>query len=338
MNQGFINSERLPCVISPDADCEEKVNLCAFVRWIRANRSQIHRDLLHHGALMFRGFPLSGISDLRKVMLALNPDVVEYTGAKARNEIDDEGRIYSPTSTPAYLKNFLHNEMAYQPNIPSKMILYCDYPSEVGGETLLGDMRNVYRSIDPEVRREFERRKLKFVRFMIDEGGLSRFLARRSSLFALTPSWQSNLGTRDRAEAERRCRERSLEVEWTERGHLKLSCIIPPVRNHPLTEEQLWVNNAHLFQLNERVYGKLLSAMAKMYFLATKREMTSCYYGDTGTPIQEEFINNILDAVEENSIVLRLEAGDFIYIDNYRVSHGRLPFRGKRRLMFALYE
>jgi hypothetical protein len=228
--------------------------------------------------------------------------------------------------------------MAYQTDIPSRLILYCDRPAKAGGESLLGDARKIFLSIKPEYRERLEARKLKFVRVLINETRLNRYLGKRCSLFALTPTWQSALGTCDRGDAERKCRAKSFDVEWTDDGHLRLSTVISPVRRHPWTGEKLWVNNAHLFQLHPRVFGVLMTHLFRAYFKLTDRPMTTCVYADNDAPLEKDVIDNILDAGEANSVVLPLKHGDLVYLDNHAVSHGRLPFRGKRRLWFAMFE
>ena len=110
-----------------------------------------------------------------------------------------------------------------------------------------------------------------------------------------------------------------------------------PVRMHPLTGEPLWMNNAHLFQLHKEVFGRRLYYLFKTFFLLTGYPMSTCFYGD-GEPIPEKDVSEILRATLAVQEVLPLRRGDLIFINNITIAHGRLPFRGPRRMLFAAYK
>ncbi len=299
-----------------------------------ADQSREIERLVNDGAgLYFKGFPVVDVHAFHQVISSINPNFVPYTGAKVRTE--DANHLYRPTSTPGFRKNFLHNEMAYQRDIPSKIYLYCARPAPRGGESILGDQRDVYSSIPLAVRSEFESRRLMFVRKLVNDSAIHRFLTKHFDIMAIMPSWQGNFGVTERKLAEKFCTDAGFSVEWTSSGQMIIRCIIHPVLTHPVTGEPMWVNNAHLFQLHAGVYGPALYTLFKTASLFSRDTMTTCLYGD-GNPIPPEAIQAILDATERNEVPLALQSGDFAYANNHCISHGRLPFSGSRELLFGL--
>ena len=51
-----------------------------------------------------------------------------------------------------------------------------------------------------------------------------------------------------------------------------------------------------------------------------------------GSPIPDADIEAVLDAVWKHLVVVPWRRGDVVAIDNFAVSHGRLPYRGPREV------
>lgn len=315
--------------------CDENITEVPQVEEYLKKYSEIINDGLKKGmSFYFKGFPISTVKEFEHSLAKLNPNFLPYTGAKVRRESETSNVLYRPTSTPGYRKNFLHNEMAYQPDIPPIITVFCE-KAGVGGETLLGDQRKVWNSIRADYRERLEQKKVKFVRSLICKNKIHDYLSSKYDFMATFPSWQNNFKTNDREEVEKKLLERGFEVEWSKSGDLSFSCIIDPTKNHPETNEKMWVNNSHLFQLHPKVYGRFLYSMFKTYLSFSRRPMTVCLYGD-GTPIESEVITNILDATEKNEVAVSLQDGEFLYGNNLVTGHGRKVFKGERRLYFGL--
>ncbi|HEX4922728.1 MAG TPA: TauD/TfdA family dioxygenase [Bdellovibrionales bacterium] len=295
----------------------------------------IDRAVQNGRGFVFSGFPVKTAGEFGRLLKIVNPNFLPYTGAKVRQSSEGFEHLYRPTSTPRFRKNFLHNEMAYQRDVPPKIAFFCELPSPVGGESLLGDQRRVLESLKPEFRARLLARKLKFVRCLANETKVQNFLRTRLDALAIFPSWQMNFETRDRSSVEATCRARGFDVEWTAGGDLVLSVVIDPVKPHPATGEPMWVNNAHLFQLHKSVYGPGLYYAFKTASRLINKPLTLCYYGD-GAPIEPEVVDDILRATEENEFKIGLQAGEFIYAHNWTLSHGRTAFEGLRKVYFGL--
>jgi hypothetical protein len=303
---------------------------------IISNYHEFFNELVTNGfGLLFQNFKVKTITEFDLLSKNFHRPFLPYTGAKVRISSDKIFDHYRPTSTPPFRKNFLHNEMAYQRDIPTRIMFFCEKMAPLGGESLLGDQRKVFESIPLEYREKLLSKKLKFVRCLINRSKLHDFLSKRLDLFATFPSWQNNLQTEDKMEAAKICEVAGFEVAWTSKNDLVISVLVDPVMPHPVTKELMWVNNAHLFQVHSKVYGKAIYYMAKIYQSLSKKPMTLCYYGD-GTPIEKEVVSAILEATEKNEFAYLLKNGEFIYCHNQCISHGRKTFQGPRSLYFSL--
>ena len=327
---------RPPFVVPVDAAAVGVSTRSEASAYLAEVRDEVRQQVAAGKAYWFRGFPARTMRAFHDLIRVLDDGLLAYSGAKVQNADEAAIRLYSPTSTPPRLKNFLHNEMAYQRDVPAALTIFCERAAPQGGESLVSDQREVYRAIPEGVRETLERRRLRFVRYLRNRTPLLAFLTRHSDFFALMPSWQGNLGTEDRDEAQELCESRGFEVEWTRDGGLLLTCVMDPSRPHPVTGEPMWCNNAHLFQPSDRVYGRAFATLARAYFAATGAPMTTCYYGD-GEPFEEATTTAIIDATEACEHALPLQAGDFVYANNHAIGHGRTVFQGPRKLYFGIF-
>lgn len=315
--------------------CDKNITEVSQVgEYLKSNRDIINDGVKKGMSFYFKGFPLKTAGEYEEVLRELNSNFLPYTGAKVRRESDSSQVLYQPTSTPGFRKNFLHNEMAYQQDIPPIITVFCEKPGK-GGETLIGDQRQVWKSIRADYREKLMDKKIKFVRSLINKSKLHDYMSTHFDFMATFPSWQNNFKTDDKVQVENQLRERGFDVEWSKSNDLSFSIVIDPFKLHPDTEEKMWVNNSHLFQLHPKVYGRFLYSVFKFYLSFSNRPMTVALYGD-GTPIEPEVVTNILEATNTNEIAVPLKAGEFIYANNWTCGHGRRTFSGERRLYFGL--
>jgi hypothetical protein len=314
------------------------VSLEALLVFFKFHKDQIELLINQGNAIYFKDFPINSAVEFGKILKTLNNKLIPYTGAKVRSpHTDDYEFLYSPTSTPNFRKNFLHNEMAYKIDIPAKIALYCEIQAPIGGESILGDQRQMYLLLSSQTRKKLEEKKLKFVRFLINEQRHHSFLSKKFDLLSIFPSWQNNFQTTDKKLVEQKCKEDGYEVEWTNKGHLLIWTIIEPIKYHPVTKEKIWVNNAHVFQLHKDVFGPWIYYLFTIFFWIFKLPKTTCYYGD-GSKLEDEVVKEILTATATNEKEILMTPGDFIYANNQTISHGRQTFKGPRKLFFSLLE
>ena len=291
-----------------------------FAAWLRERRDALRGELLHGGAILFRGFAVDNAEQFECIARVFTPQLSSYRGGDSPRMAVTGSGVYTSTVYPASLPISLHNEMSYTNRHPALLFFYCEIQPESGGETPLADCRELYRRLDSRTVRRFQERGIRYVQNLPD--GATGF----------GKSWQQTFETEDRAEVEALLRARGAGFEWRAGGALQTWEIVSPVRAHPVSGELLFFSQAHQWHvsaLDPQVRRTLLSRLSE-------RDLYHhCTFGD-GTPVPEadlEEIRGVLDAI---AIRFPWQARDLLVVDNLLVAHGRSPFRGPRRILVAM--
>ena len=115
----------------------------------------------------------------------------------------------------------------------------------------------------------------------------------------------------------------------------------------------MWFNHSQVFHLSaapgelRRIYqrtGELRSlalwrfaqaaVAAKRRFGASDEMALHCTHRD-GREIADSDLEAVRDAIWRHMIAEPWQAGDMVVIDNYSISHGRLPYHGPRQVVVA---
>lgn len=308
-----LNAEQsLPLVVQP------AVEGVSLVDWTRRNLAFIERNLLDHGAILFRNFKVQTVAEFERLITAVSGELLDYSyRSTPRTQVS--GKIFTSTEYPAYQTIPLHNEMSYTLNWPLKIWFFSIKTAEQGGETPIADSRRVFERIDPAIRDEFSRKQIMYVRNYGD---------------GLDLSWQDVFQTTDKQEVEEFCRRSNIEFEWTGSNRLRTCQICQAVATHPKTGQPVWFNQAHLFNISSlplEVRQSLLSAFAE-------RDLPrNTYYGD-GSPIEASVLDEIREAYEQEAIVFPWHEGDVMMLDNMLTAHGRMPYVGPRKVVVGMAE
>ena len=182
----------LPLVIRPAVEGVE------LVAWARANRRFVEDRLLEHGALLFRGFDVDSAESFESFAAAVcDGDLFNENGEHPRDSVS--GKVYTPVFYPPEKQLLWHNENSFNHRWPRKIWFCCMQPAASGGETPLVDSREVYRRLDPALRRPFEDKGVMYVRNYGDGLGLD---------------WRTVFQADTREQAEARLREQHMAAEW----------------------------------------------------------------------------------------------------------------------------
>lgn len=63
----------------------------------------------------------------------------------------------------------------------------------------------------------------------------------------------------------------------------------------------------------------------------------NAYYGD-GSQIEDDVLDEIRDAYQQEKVVFTWQEGDILMLDNMLMAHGRTPFVGARKVLFGMAE
>lgn len=312
--EALLPDRHIPRLITPAADGVD------LVAWADGHRAWIEDQLLEHRALLFRGFPVTSVSQFERFVAATSTGApLEYRDRSTPRHTVGE-KIYISTIYPARETIQPHNEGTYW-RVFARKIYFCSLVTATrGGETPIVDVRRVLARIDPGIRREFEAR-----------GGV---LYQRNYNDGFGLPWQDAYQTGDRAEVDAYCRSNGIATEWKEGNRLRTRQIRPAVRLHPLTGEPLWFNHAAFFHVSS------LEEDARQALLADFGEdglPYNTYFGD-GTPIDPAVVEHIRDAYQQEKVVFPWYDGDVMLLDNLTIAHAREPYEGERKVVVAMTE
>ena len=283
--------------------------------YVCAERVGVESSLLEHGAILFRGF--DSIDGMHSVAASFFDDLLPYTyRSTPRSNL---GRnVYTATEYPRQLWIPQHNENAYQRSWPMRLLFHCVTPAQHGGRTPLASAAAVTRAIDPAVQDEFDRRGVKYVRNYREGVDLR---------------WEEVFGTDSRLAVADFCALHNIAYEW-DGDALRTSQICPAFAVHPATGERLWFNQAHLFHVSAQ------APQAREMLVALFGEAglpRNAYFGDGGA-ISEDALQHIREVYDGHQISFPWQAGDVLLIDNMRITHGREPFEGDRKVLVCMAE
>jgi len=302
----------LPLVVRP------AVKGVDLIAWAEAERPFIEEKVLAHGALLFRGFGIDDVDTFERFTAAASGSLIEYKERSSpRSDVGD--KVYTSTDYPAEQEIFPHNEHSYSRVFPLKIFLGCLIPAETGGATPLVDCRQLYRRIDPEVRRRFEEKGYMYVRNFGDGFGLP---------------WQTVFQTEDRDVVEAYCVKAGIQCEWKDDSHLRTRQVRPAVARHPKSGEELWFNHLTFFHVSTLAPSIRQSLLAEY---AEEDLPNHTYYGD-GTPIEPQVIAHLQQTYVDLMIRFEWQKGDVVLVDNMLTAHARDSFSGPRKVVFALAE
>lgn len=306
----YLPDKPLPLVFQPDmADVD-------LADWAMNNRDFIDKELLQHGALLFRGFDLASPAEFEKFAEAISPQLFAEYGDLPREGVG--GKVYGSTPYPADQAILFHNESSHMHRWPMRIWFFCVQAAEQGGETPVVDCRRVYQLLDPKLRARFTDKKLMYVRNYID---------------GLDVSWQTFFRTTDRSVVEEYCRRSSIDFEWNG-DRLRTRQICPAVVRHPQTNDMVFFNQLQLHHVS------CLEPAVRQSLLSIVKEADlprNVYYGD-GSPIEDSVIQETREIYEQVAVSFPWRKGDVLMLNNMLVAHGRNPYAGARKIVVAMGE
>ena len=302
----------LPLVIEPTMDGVD------LVAWGKKNLNLIEDHLLQHGGILFRNFNVKGVEQFQDVVRATTrQELLEYTyRSTPRSQVS--GKIYTSTEYPADQAIPMHNEHVYDTTWPMKIWFFCVKAAEEQGQTPIADSRKVFERINPTIKEQFMQKKVMYVR---NYGEL------------LDLPWQDVFQTTEKSAVEQFCHHANIEFEWLGEN-LRTRQVCQAVAKHPRTGEMVWCNQAHLFHvssLHPTIRDSLLSVVDE------EGLPRNAYYGD-GSPIEPAALDEIRAIYQQEMVLFPWQEGDVLILDNMLTAHGRMPYKGTRKIVVGMAE
>jgi alpha-ketoglutarate-dependent taurine dioxygenase len=324
----FLNDQQLPAVVT--AVPGESLGTL-----LTEQREPLGKMMERYGAILFRGFDLHSAADFQDaVALAFNKGLRDYIGGVSPRGLVMAG-VYESTRFPAHLRIPQHNEMAYLPDPPRQLAFFCEIEPKHGGETPLADARTIYKNIPAEVLRVFEEAGISYHRYL-NGRRMTRRHRNRHRIAKLHTSWMAAFSTEDQSVVEKACAENGSMVRWDREEGAMINNILPAVRTHPETGETLWFNQVATFLSSPRSTGLLRWLLYQAAFRDPYERPFHATLGD-GRAITLAQLNSVHKAIDDATVRFRWRQGDLLIVDNFLVTHGRMPYRGERRILVAIH-
>lgn len=307
--QGPADSE-LPIMISPTYPGQPLLEAFGDLR------ADIETLVTRVGGVLLRGFDVPTVDDFQQFAAAFGHPLLSYEFASTPRSAVSSG-IYTSTEYPAHQHIPLHNEQAYTREWPMKIWFHCVTASPEGGETPIADSRAIYRRMPAEIRERFAPGIL-YVRNYGD----------------FDMPWQKVFNTEDRAEVEAFCQRAGIRCEWKPDGDLRTTQLCQSIETHPVTGEQVWFNQGHLFHVSN-LQPEVRESLEE---LLDPEDMPRNVFFADGSPIDDAIFDEIRSVLADETVMFPWQAGDVLMLDNMLVAHARTPFKGPRKVVVAMAE
>jgi acyl carrier protein len=286
--------------------------------WLLDQRGDLLESLSTHGAILFRGFDVSGAQGFEDFAGRLVDSWMGYRDRASKRSVVD-GNVYTSTDTPRGFTIRLHSESSFTSRWPGKIFFYCRKPAAEGGRTPIADSRLVYQALSPELRAPFEKHGVMYVRNFGPGVGMD---------------WRDVFQVSTREELEHYCADSAINCTWHDDDRLRTVQTRPASISHPLTGARVWFNHAmalHASSLDETLRATLLRQHGE------DNLPHNTYYGN-GEPIDDGTIGIINEAYCRATTWFDWRAGDVLMLDNLLYAHGREAFSGERQVFAAMAE
>ncbi|RRH92387.1 TauD/TfdA family dioxygenase [Variovorax beijingensis] len=283
-------------------------------------RPQIEESLLAAGGVLLRGFSVPAVETFQQFASSFGHPLLKYEFASTpRSAVSAStgAGVYTSTEYPAHQSIPLHNEQAYTREWPMKIWFHCVTASPEGGETPIADSRAVYRRMPEHIRKRFEPGIL-YVR----------------NFGEMDVPWQKVFNTESRAEVQAFCERSGISWEWKDGDGLRTRQLCQAVETHPVTGEQVWFNQAHLFHISARE-AEEREVLEEIYGIENVPRNT--FFAD-GSTIGDEIFDEVRAVLDAETVAFPWEEGDVLMLDNMLVAHARSPFKGPRKVIVAMAE
>lgn len=282
--------------------------------WLDANQPQVEASLAARGAVLLRGFR------------AVQDEIAEEVMGRIGNELLEDAFWSTPRSGVAK-KTFtateyasdrsisLHCEMAYMKGWARFIAFHALEVASEGGETTVCDIDAVSADISD----------------LVGDFATKGVTYQRTHHPGIDIAWQKAYRTESKQEVEEIGKKAGMTLNWlpgdilqtrhTAQGAIKSEKGAP-----------IYFSQAHLFHpanLPTKAYDSLVA------LLGADNLPRNAFYGD-GSPIAPEAIKRINEAFDRHAMKMGWQVGDVLILDNMRYAHGRMPFKGKRKLHVAL--
>ncbi len=282
--------------------------------WLHAHLDAAKARLAAEGALILRGFSAEADETAENVLAALDGELLDDAfWSTPRKGVSR--KTFTATEMASDRAIALHSEMSYMSAWPRLLAFHALEVAEDGGATTVCNLDEASVALGDLLT-------------PFSEKGV---LYRRCYHNGIDVPWKTAFRTEDRDEVADIAAKAGMEIEW-----LPGNVLLTEHRAQGCVEAEngaiLWFNQSHVFH----PANQAPAAQAQLVqLLGADRLPRQSYYGDRSV-ILPEIVARVTDVFNSLTHEMRWQRGDVIILDNLRFAHGRMPFKGTRRLHVAM--
>ncbi len=280
---------------------------------VPANSSVLETELQKHGHVLVRvGEPVEENKVLKLLIGDGKPMNYRY-GNTNRKKVKGTSAL-EVTPWPEHLNILPHSELTYHTEFPKRMSFICHVPPEQGGETSLYDCAVAYDLLPTALQEKLTQQNVSFRKRYVYKLDQSRY-----------PSWQQVLGE-DATANELMAHFRDMGYDcvlFQENDNGELIDVVETQLTRPLVYEYHGRRCLHSSVIGIAPYWY------KRMWPDKQPPLTATWENE------EPFLMSELSQMEDALLAARIRYNqwrehDVIILDNPRIAHGRLPFKGER--------
>src|SRR5262245_23502383 len=296
--------------------CETPTDLATATAWVAAHASELIAKAARHGAVLFRGFPLSTAEDFDAFIAAFGlTNFPYYESLSNAVRLNRTPRVFTANEAPPSVTIYLHHEMAQTPIYPSKLFFFCEQPAETGGATPICRSDVLWERLKeryPKFAADCEVKGLRYSHVMPGTNDAASGMGR---------SWQSTLRATTHEGAEVQLRDHNYSWEWLPDDCLRVTTpLLPAVRKLPD---------------GRTTFFNQLIAAARGWKDSRNDPSKAITFGD-GSSLDRDAVLVAAELGDELSFDIPWQRGDVALVDNFVAMHGRRTFTGTRKVLASL--
>lgn len=299
---------------------ENGSDLGVFLKYYEDDKERFKDLLLKSGVILLRGAGIDASNKMQCAMQRMYPNAQRFLDGNS-SRAKYTSNVYNASEYDSDSLIQLHTEFSYSNLWPEVICFCCEIRPDHGGQTTIGNTRTVLEFLDGQIVEEFSAKQITYIRNL--HGGQGG-----------GPSWMEAFETKDKKFVEEYCAVNGIECIWNKNNSGRFVQTRPALRRHPRTDDLLWFNQVDQFYprlYGDDVYETLLSlAGGDPYNLPMYAT-----FGD-GSEIPKDYIVEIVNVLDRITVPVEWQVGDLLLVDNMLYLHGRLPFKGKRKILVSM--
>lgn len=354
-NDNFVKILETPNHSLLQIEAQKDKSIKSLKKWVQNNHKLLQEKIALHGGIFFKGFNINNALDFEIVAKAIDPNLCD------KHPFDSGARtwltkyIYEASISlinQSLIPISFHNEDSYISCVPST-IMFCSLePALWGGESLIADCRKVFSALPCKLKKKFINKDVQSKFVFNDDIFLvnSRISKNKNDIIELGKAYGAEEVLRTFEDATQflfkvpaviKCNSSKDPVLFNLFHQTAISYIIDIWFAYSYKKGFLSKVNGYFLIILSLIKGLKLfikslikrKQMDSEIFSPSKRIEYSLLDGENISLLELIQINL---AFWKNAVILPLQKGDFIVLDNRLVAHGRMPYKGRRVLLSCI--